>query len=102
MPPESDLNAPSSPNQVDELVVRIWADVLQCGGPVTGEQDFFEAGGDSVAMMMLLFRVKEELGVELAPVDLMETPTLQHLCRAVTVGRAALAGSGSCLHPGLE
>jgi acyl carrier protein len=99
MRPESDLTARSSPLQIDELIARIWTDVLQCGDPVTGEQNFFEAGGDSVAMMMLLFRVKEEFGVNLAPVDLMDAPTLQHFCRAVTVSRAALAGSDACLDP---
>ena len=70
-------------------VSLIWAEVLQRDGAVSLDESFFEAGGDSLAMMMLLFRIKEELAIELAPAALMEAPTLRRFCQMI-----GTAGSG--------
>jgi len=66
-----------------ELVVSaIWADILQCS-EISPTDNFLELGGDSMLMMMALFRVGEELGLELPPSMLLESPTLEEFCRTV-------------------
>lgn len=53
-------------------VGSIWCEVLQ--RPQTPEpgDNFFGVGGDSLAMMSFLFRLQEELRVELSPAALMD------------------------------
>jgi aryl carrier-like protein len=69
--------------EIQRVVGLIWEEVLQRAGHSSADENFFEAGGDSLAMMMLLFRVKEALGPELMPTALMESPTLGQFWRLV-------------------
>ena len=67
----------------EPTVVGIWAEVLERPEPLDLSADFFNLGGDSVAMMMVLFRVKDEFGIEVPPQALMECPTLREFCALV-------------------
>jgi FkbH-like protein len=51
--------------ETEEKLARIWAELLQ--KPVThSEANFFDLGGHSLLAVLLLMRIKEEFGVELA------------------------------------
>ncbi|KOV35570.1 hypothetical protein ADK60_08880 [Streptomyces sp. XY431] len=62
-------------------VAELWAEVLgAAGGP---EEDFFDAGGDSLAAIQLVDRIRDELGVELPISAMFDHPTLGELQRTV-------------------
>ena len=67
---------------------RIWADVLGVD-QVGDDEDFFDAGGSSLAAIDILARVRESLGVELSIGLLLDHRTLRELLGAL---RAELAG----------
>lgn len=84
-------------------VAAIWAEVLQAPEPPCADANFFALGGDSLAMMMMLFRVSEEFGIDAAPVLLMDEPaTLQGFCLrlAATLGSHAASGPHSSAESG--
>ena len=60
----------------EQVVSVVWAEILQCD-EVLPKDSFLGLGGDSMLMMIAMFRVGEELGVELPPSILMESPTLE-------------------------
>lgn len=70
-----------------EAVARIWGEILQ-QPDVTGDSDFFELGGDSMMSMMVLFRVKDELNVELPAGTLSEKPKFRQFCDLIEASRA--------------
>lgn len=70
----------------EQVVAPIWAELLQ-QATVAPNDNFFELGGDSIMMMMVLFRVSDELQVELPPGVLMESPTLTQFCRLIDTTR---------------
>lgn len=57
-----------------DYLLMLWAEILG-GKDVSPDSDFFELGGDSIQMMTMLFRVSQDLGVELSPGTVFETPT---------------------------
>src|SRR5882757_4656057 len=67
----------------ERAIALLWAEALQRDTEIGPDANFFEAGGDSLAMMMVLFRVKEELGVELPPATLMESSSLREFCELI-------------------
>ena len=72
--------------ETEKQVALLWAEILQ--RPVASAADnFFELGGDSMMMMMVLFRVGEELGVELPQGVLVDTPHLGEFCRMIDQSR---------------
>jgi acyl carrier protein len=74
--------------ETEKKVSLLWAEILQ--RPVASSGDnFFELGGDSMMMMMVLFRVGEELGVELPQGVLVETPSLGQFCELIDRRRVA-------------
>lgn len=66
----------------------IWSEVLQCAEPIRPDSNFFALGGDSLGMMMLLFRVGEEYQLETFPEMLLEAPTLREFCVLLDARRA--------------
>ncbi|MGW2182446.1 SDR family NAD(P)-dependent oxidoreductase [Streptomyces sp. NPDC001732] len=81
-PPKSaDPTAPA----VDAGVRLLWSEIL--GSPGAPEDDFFETGGDSLAAVQLVERVREDLGVELPISALFDHPTLAEFSAAVEEAR---------------
>ncbi|MEU4118301.1 type I polyketide synthase [Kitasatospora sp. NPDC028055] len=66
---------------LDERITGLWAEILGTeGGP---DDDFFESGGDSLAAVQLVDRIRGELDVELPISALFDHPTLSELVAAV-------------------
>ncbi len=73
---QQDFVAPSTP--VEELLARLWAEVL--GIESAGMHDnFFALGGHSLLGTRLISRVRESFGVELPVRTLFEAPTIRDL-----------------------
>jgi len=76
-----------------ETVRSIWSRQLGLQQVAAGD-DFFELGGDSVAMLNVVFQVGEILGTEIAPDLMFEHRTLAEFCDCVEALRPGI-GTGS-------
>lgn len=74
-------------NVVQELLVTIWADVLDV--EKVGIQDnFFDLGGHSLLATQIIARVRHSFSVNLSLAALFETPTLEALAAKIEILRA--------------
>jgi acyl carrier protein len=76
--------------QTESIVYAIWADVLQ-EEEIGPEDNFFGLGGDSLMSMIVIFRVKTELNVELTPGSIYQSPTLREFSQLIDENLGALA-----------
>lgn len=67
----------------ERRIAALWTEFLAPPAPLKPTDNFFSLGGDSLAMTMVLFRIKEELGVDLPPAALLEAPELRAFCTQV-------------------
>jgi acyl carrier protein len=65
-------------NQIEELIVRVWSDVLQIGVKSIHD-NFFDLGGHSLLLMQVHSRLRSEIDPDLAVVDLFRYPTIESL-----------------------
>lgn len=72
-----------APTPTELTVMHMWADLLATA-PETPSADFFELGGQSLALLRFMARVEEAYGVEL-PVELLfaEDLTVSLAARAI-------------------
>lgn len=83
------LSPPAAPSPATDLTVTeqaladLWIEVLRGTANPQPNDDFFAVGGDSMAMVTLEFRIKEEMGVELAPGTVLAAPTLRQLSSTI-------------------
>jgi len=93
LPLPGDAETPSAgeaaPTPVEELVAGVWSQTLHLDGCGL-HQDFFELGGDSLAAIRVLARIREIFGVDVVLRDLFEAPTVAGL--AARVERSKRAG----------
>jgi myxalamid-type nonribosomal peptide synthetase MxaA len=68
--------------QTESIVYAIWADVLQ-EEEIGPEDNFFGLGGDSLMSMIVIFRVKDELNVELPAGSIYQSPTLREFSQII-------------------
>lgn len=80
------MNGTSSPAQAsashsatERAVATLWAEVLDKQSLPDVDDNFFELGGDSIAMVTLLYRIQEELSVELPPGAVFGAPSVREL-----------------------
>jgi acyl carrier protein len=66
------------PPLVEERITEIWRRVLETDA-VDRDQDFFDAGGDSLAAIQLAAEIERELGVECSPEVVFEHSTIAEL-----------------------
>ena len=84
--------APAKPLTPDEEVVaRIWADLLNIDH-VDIHENFFFLGGHSLLITQVISRVRESLRVELPVRTMFESPTVATFCEAITRARASSDG----------
>lgn len=69
-------------DQTEKDVTKIWAEVLQYE-QVGLEDNFYEKGGDSIMLMMVLFRINEKFDLNLMPGDMAVSPTLIDMCKLI-------------------
>lgn len=62
----------------EEQLLSIWQDVLRIKN-IKPDQNFFEAGGNSLLVLSLLNRIEEAFGLRLTFVDLVSNPTVRTL-----------------------
>lgn len=67
----------------------IWRQSLQRSEALQPTESFFEVGGDSIMMMMMMMQISQEFGVEIAPEQVFETPTIRGLAAAIDRQRGA-------------
>lgn len=67
----------------ERILANVWRDVLQSSRDISNTDSFFDLGGDSIGSMMMIFQVKQELGVQLEPDDVFANPTLGALAAKI-------------------
>jgi acyl carrier protein len=67
----------------ERRVAELWSEVLQTTDLPNAVDNFFGLGGDSMAMVMLEYRIKEEFTVELPAGAVLGAPTLRELAALV-------------------
>lgn len=72
---------------LETQVARIWADALERTDVIGPEDSFFDLGGDSLSMMIVLFQIGEQLGVELSQATFLDAPSLRQFCVLVESAR---------------
>ena len=77
---------------VEANLAAIWKATLEVEA-VKPEDNFLQLGGDSMTMMIVLSRVREEFGVTLDPTVLFEFPTLRELGQMVVRQQPDALGS---------
>ena len=77
--------SPRTPTE--ELVTRVWEEVLGIDRPGLGE-NFFELGGNSLNALRVISRLRTELGMEVAVITLFEGPTIRGLAALLDKGHA--------------
>jgi thioesterase domain-containing protein/acyl carrier protein len=77
---------PADGDCIAHTVAKVWQQVLQTpvGGP---EDDFFDAGGDSLKAITFVLDLERALGVELSLTLITEAPTFARLCEALRAHR---------------
>jgi len=79
---------PSDSDGIARTVAQVWQKVLQT--PARGpEDDFFEAGGDSLKAITFMIDLEQALGLELSLTLITETPKFGRLCDALREHRTA-------------
>jgi acyl-coenzyme A synthetase/AMP-(fatty) acid ligase/thioesterase domain-containing protein/acyl carrier protein len=83
---EADL-APRVGDRIAQAVARAWQDVLLA--PVGGPDDnFFDAGGDSLKAITFAMELERALGLELSPTLIYEAPSFSGFCEVLRECRA--------------
>jgi len=64
-------------------IAQLWKEVLQLEEDPTTTDDFFALGGDSMTMVLLEFRIKEEFSIELPVGAVLGAPTVTKMSALV-------------------
>ena len=67
------------PQELKEYLRQLWEETLEIP-TLSGDEDFFDLGANSLMAMNILEGIKEKTGIELAFEDLYEYSTLNRLC----------------------
>ncbi|ANZ40556.1 hypothetical protein BBK82_35690 [Lentzea guizhouensis] len=89
-PPPADRPAPPPRTDAEHILALIWRDVL--GRTVGPHDDFFAVGGDSMAAMRVVARIREAFGADVPADALFQFPTVAELADAVVTGKGSPTG----------
>jgi acyl carrier protein len=79
-------------------LATIWNEVLQRSDSISGTDRFFGLGGDSAAMMMMLFRVEQVLHVEITPDQVFQDDSFAAMVGNIGALQASSDGSLSVIN----
>ncbi len=65
-------------SELEQTITSLWQEILQLA-PISTQANFFDIGGNSLAMVQVHSRLQELLGRELVLLDLFKYPTIQTL-----------------------
>ena len=68
---------------VEEKMLALWREVLRINS-IKANENFFDAGGNSLLVLSLLNRIEETFGARLSFVDLVSNPTVKSLAAKLT------------------
>lgn len=74
-------------NETEHVLAALWTEILQTEDPIKPIDKFFELGGNSIDMVMLLFRIQEEFSIELADGAIFQAESLRELAKLVKAAR---------------
>jgi hypothetical protein len=77
---------------IEHTVARIWRDVLH-RGQIGVDENFFDAGGNSLLLMHVLIGLRTELSASLTRVDMFRYPTIRTMARYLGSGALQPAGA---------
>ncbi|HKE37462.1 MAG TPA: phosphopantetheine-binding protein [Candidatus Baltobacteraceae bacterium] len=69
----------SKRTETERAVAEIWRVALHCDDPPGLDENFFDAGGDSLRLLAVHSRLREQLGSEIGVTDLFEHCTIRRL-----------------------
>ncbi len=79
---------PVTGDRIAQIVAQVWQQIVRT--PVRGpEDDFFEAGGDSLKAIAFMMELERALDLELSMTLITETPKFAGLCQALREDRTA-------------
>lgn len=76
-----------SPQRTQQAVGAIWSEILKCPASIAPDDEFFALGGDSLAVMMVTFRINEQFATDLEPEALMGSSCFGDFCSLVERAR---------------
>ncbi|MEP4546049.1 MAG: amino acid adenylation domain-containing protein [Saccharospirillum sp.] len=65
------LKATALANQTEEMVAKVWSDVLNTSSRIVREDNFFSLGGHSLLALQAIRRIESETGIRLRPEDIV-------------------------------
>ncbi len=81
--PEVEPETSELSGALEELLAVLWSDLFE-GRTVLPEHDFFELGGHSLLAMRLVATLRNDFNLQVSMRDLMESPKLRDLARAIS------------------
>jgi amino acid adenylation domain-containing protein len=92
-------HGPADGDCIARTVAQVWQEVLET--PVSGrEDDFFDAGGDSLKAITFMMNLERALGLELSLTLITEEPRFARLCEALREHRTTRYVPLVALKPG--
>jgi acyl carrier protein len=86
---------------LERTIARVWREVLGLERVGTGD-NFFDLGGHSLGMAQVHARLREELGTDVAVVEMFKYPTVSSLAQYFTRRQAEAHGSRAEARPVLS
>jgi amino acid adenylation domain-containing protein len=65
--------------ELERTIAEIWRDVLRCDAAPALDENFFDAGGDSLRLLAVHSRLREQLNANVSVTDLFEHGTIRGL-----------------------
>ncbi len=83
LPGEEDYTAPT--NQIEEVLVDIWSEVLGIGKDMIGiDSDFFEVGGHSLKATIVVSKIHKKFNVRVPLAEMFKASTIRELVQYIT------------------
>jgi amino acid adenylation domain-containing protein len=89
-PARAERRRPARGSGTERGIADVWCEVLGTASPPGFDENFFDAGGDSLLLLVAQTRLSASLGVALSVTDLFEHTTIRTLAAFVD-GKAATA-----------